>query len=46
MENIPNLEEFTTEMSAYNEGVLKEAPERLKQLKDIIIKNLYLVLMF
>ena len=27
---MPNLEEFTAEMSAYNEGILKEAPERLK----------------
>jgi len=27
---MPNLEEFTTEMSAYNNGILSEAPERLK----------------
>ena len=27
---MPNLEEFTTEMSAYNNGILSEAPERLR----------------
>jgi hypothetical protein len=26
----PNLEQFTTEMTAYNDGVLAQAPERLK----------------
>lgn len=30
----PNLEKFTTEMTAYNEGVLSEAPERLKIAAD------------
>jgi len=39
---MPNLEEFTTEMSAYNESILKEAPERLKLAAEGYFNNKFI----